>query len=314
LTYGSDAAQTHLSNAFWYLDTGNLLPCDPTVAVTATTNTGYVTRWNRLKQSKAIELYGRVHSVICNVAQYLIPGVGLQIRFTKANENFFLMNKDAASKTTFKFLEAKLLVNRIRSSPTQLLAHNTALSKGCIARYNITRVELKTSTFASGTQSLSIDNAIIGQLPNRILITMVNNKDFLGSVTSNPYNFRHYKLSNFAMYLNGKHIPSEGQSVDFGHEKSSVVAYRTLFTGSGIHHSVDHKISHMYINGFFMLLFDLTPDHAASGGHVSKPDDGHIRLEFKFTEPLPETLNCLLYLEFDSSVRINALRSVTTDY
>jgi hypothetical protein len=120
------------------------------------------------------------------------------------------VNKDTASKTTFKFLEAKLLVNRIRPQPRQLIAHNTTLSKGWLARYNTTRVELKTFTFASGTQSLSIDNAIIGQLPKRILSTMVKNSDFLGTVESNPYRFSHYNLSNFAMYVNGKQIRSEG--------------------------------------------------------------------------------------------------------
>jgi len=30
LTYGSDAATSHLTNAFWYLDNGDLLSCDPT--------------------------------------------------------------------------------------------------------------------------------------------------------------------------------------------------------------------------------------------------------------------------------------------
>ena len=32
LTYGSDAAASHLTNAFWYLDDGDILPCDPTAA------------------------------------------------------------------------------------------------------------------------------------------------------------------------------------------------------------------------------------------------------------------------------------------
>jgi hypothetical protein len=209
LTYGSDAVQTHLTNAFWYLDNGNMLPCDPIDEVTATTNCCFTIRWDRIKQSKKVELYVLIHSDICNVPQYLFPGVGLQIIFTKANQDFFLMNKHTASKTTFKFLEAKLLVNRIRPNPTQLIAHNTALSNGCFARY-ITRVELKNFTFSSGAQSLSIHNAIIGQLPKRILVTMVKNKDFLGSVESNPYNFRHYNLSNFVMYVNDNQIQGEG--------------------------------------------------------------------------------------------------------
>jgi hypothetical protein len=102
------------------------------------------------------------------------------------------------------------------------------LSQGVLARYNITRVELKTFTFSSGSQSLSIDNAVIGPLPKRLLFTMVKKKDFLGSVNTNPYNFRHYDIKYFALYVNGKQIPSGGLTMDMGHEKTSVMAYRTL--------------------------------------------------------------------------------------
>jgi hypothetical protein len=63
------------------------------------------------------------------------------------------MNRDPASKTVFKFLDAKLLVSRIKPSPAQLIAHNTALSRGLVAHY-IIGAELKTFTFASGTQSV----------------------------------------------------------------------------------------------------------------------------------------------------------------
>jgi hypothetical protein len=36
LTYGNDAAQTHLTNAIWYLDKGDMLRCDPTAAASKT--------------------------------------------------------------------------------------------------------------------------------------------------------------------------------------------------------------------------------------------------------------------------------------
>jgi hypothetical protein len=63
-----------------------------------------------------------------------------------------------------------------------------------------------------------------------------------------------------------------------------------------------------------MLVFDLTPDLAASEGHASDPVNGHIRLELKFGKVLPDPIVCLLYLEFDNSVMIDALRNVTTDF
>ena len=107
---------------------------------------------------------------------------------------------------------------------------------------------------------------MLGVLPKRLLFTMVKNTDFLGTADSNPFKFRHHDLEHFAMYVGGKQIPSEGLSLDMSNEKTSVKGYRTLFEGSGIHQSNSglQITPAMYTNGFFMLVFDLTPDFAAS--------------------------------------------------
>jgi len=77
----------------------------------------------------------------------------------------------------------------------------------------------------------------------------MKNSDFLGSVTTNPYYFRYYDLRSFVLNVNGKQIPAEGLSLGMDHEKTSVMGYRTLFEGSGIHHSKSgFQITHsMYI-------------------------------------------------------------------
>jgi hypothetical protein len=162
LTYGNDAATTHLTNAMWILDDGNMAVNDPTAA--DSTNRGFMTRWSLTKKSQEIELYGRIHTDFCNMPVYLLPGVRLQIKFTKAKSSFYLMNKDAESKTVFQFLDAQLWVKRIRPNPRIPLTHNTVVSKGGVARYNMTRVELKSFTFSSGSQSLPIDNVVLGPI------------------------------------------------------------------------------------------------------------------------------------------------------
>jgi hypothetical protein len=63
-----------------------------------------------------------------------------------------------------------------------------------------------------------------------------------------------------------------------------------------------------------MLLFNLTPDLAASEGHVSLPDQSNIKLELNFDKPPPGSVTSLLYLECDNSIRIDKLRSVSTDF
>jgi hypothetical protein len=70
----------------------------------------------------------------------------------------------------------------------------------------------------------------------------------------------------------------------------------------------------MYINGYFMFLFDLTPDLVPSEGHTSTEVVGNIRIELTFTEALKEAITCPLYLGYDYSVRADSLKTVTTDF
>jgi len=133
---------------------------------------------------------------------------------------------------------------------------------------------------------------------------------------SNPYKFQHYDIGNFSLVVNGKHFPNEVLTLGMDQEKTSVMGYRTLFEAFGVHHSnTGLQITHdMYINVYFVLIFDLTPDRGASEGYTSHPENGSIRIELKFDKPLPEAVTCLLCLEFDNSILIVFVRTVTTDF
>ena len=47
---------------------------------------------------------------------------------------------------------------------------------------------------------------------------------------------------------------------------------------------------------------------------MSHPDNGNIRIELKFRKRLPDAITCLLYLEFDNSVRVDYSCTVSTDF
>jgi hypothetical protein len=76
------------------------------------------------------------------------------------------MNKSADTKTIFKFLDGYLSVRRVLPNPAILEAQEKALEKGALARYNVTRVDLKTFTFSAGSKSRSVDNAVLGPYRN----------------------------------------------------------------------------------------------------------------------------------------------------
>ena len=70
--------------------------------------------------------------------------------------------------------------------------------------------------FSAGPKSNSIYNAVPGQLPKRLLFTMMKNEDFLGSLDTNPYNFSHFNFIHFTLVYNGKPIPNDPQLEDLG--------------------------------------------------------------------------------------------------
>ena len=118
------------------------------------------------------------------------------------------------------------------------------------------------------------------------------------------------------MHVNGQQIPSGGLTVGTGQEKTTTMAYQTLFSGSGIHHGNSGiQITHdMFIKVYFMLFFDLTPDSAASEGHTSISENGSLRIDVKFDSDLTAAITCLLYLEYDANIQIDSLRNVITDF
>jgi hypothetical protein len=97
----------------------------------------------------------------------------------------------------------------------------------------------------------------------------MRNRDFLGIAYKNPYAFRHYDISNCSLFVNGTQIPIGGLILYTGREKSTAMCYGTTVETSGVRHSnMCLQITHdMYIEGYFMLLFDLT--HAPEG-HTSQ--------------------------------------------
>jgi hypothetical protein len=301
----------------FYLDDGDMLAADPTIAATIETNSCFVARWKRSKQSKEIELFGRLHSDLWNVPRRLLPGVQIQVRLKKAKRSFNILAKAKDSKATLRFLYAQLFVSRVRSRHHRPFGIRERPARGM-------RGSLPSD--AGRTQDLHVfEWFAIPVHRQRGLATPAEmsslrhcqKRRVLGTVSTNPYNFRHNNLTHFVMYVNARQVPSEGAiTLDMDHEKTSVIDYRTLFTGSGIHHpSAGLLITHdIYIAGYFMLFFDITTYLSASDAHTSLPENGAIRIELKFKEALKDPVTCHLYLEYDGYVRNDNVRTVTTDY
>lgn len=308
LNYGPSAKNSHLSTVLWSEDTPGHMD------KTTDDNDGLKKRKELLKGGGSIDLLGHLHCDVMNQDRFLLNGVELRLRLVRAKDAFCLMDSTGIYK--LRILDASVLIRRAKISPGVLLAHARTLAK-TTAKYPLTRVEVKSVTLHSGITGETLDNVILGQLPQRIILGFTNNRGFNGDRKKNPFNFHHFKINYLCLFVDGVQIPSRPLQPDFTGKKHFVEAYHTLFSGTGTHFWDSGNNIHRleYAQGNCLVAFDLTPDLSANRNtHWNLIKHGTVRIEVGFATALDSTVNCILYSEYENIIEIDSSRQVTLDY
>ena len=69
-----------------------------------------------------------------------------------------------------------------------------------------------------------------------------------------------------------------------------------------------------YKNGFTLWCIDFTRDQEAQLDKFHLIQTGNLRKELQIAQNTTETLNCVVYVEFDNLLEINKQREVNIDY
>lgn len=304
--YGTDAASTHLETVGWVVDTGKV------DSLTTAENPGLDTRKSKYENGVVVELYGRLHCDFFSQNRLLLNNIDLKVVLTLSRPSFYLLEEETKT-STIKIMEATLFMNHVTLNPSILLSHETILTK-TPALYPYKRNEVKAYTIPAGTQTLSLDSVVIGQLPNMIIFGMVDNDSYTGKRSKNPFNFQHYKISQFNLSVNGVQVPRQPIEFDYTGEKPiSSRGYNTLFKGTGIHYfDRGHQITKKRFDseGMFLLACDLTADQQNTSSCDNLRNSGTLRIEGRFAAALTKTITCICYMEFDAVAQIDKNRNI----
>lgn len=313
LNYGDDAKGTHLQASMFVKDDANEFEnIDNAVSTTVlTVNNGFVKRREKISKGE-FDLFGRPHLDICFQDKFIIDNVNVNFKFTKAKNEFCLMCKDS-EKFAIKIIDSLLYVRHCKISNAVKLAQAMALEKASL-KYPIKRVEVKNFAITKGFKSAKIENVVSGRLPTRIAFGLVENDSFNGKYSKNPFNFKHFDLTEIEVYVNSTHIPNSPIKVDFD-KHLYTRAYYSVFSGTNkapldFGNGISMK---EYMGGYTMLAFDLSPD-MCSGDHLNLQKSGILKIDFKFSKNLPENLMCVIYLEFENIIEISKSRKVIHDF
>ena len=304
-----DSVEANVPNPYNAINGFDL--ADDGSAVADCTNHGLHQRFLFTRQSQQVMLSGGLRIDLFEQARYLPNGISMKIRLNRQKDEFILMS--AANDFKVEILEAYLSIRKVKVSPGIALGHADALMTSP-AKFPITRKECKVLAIPAGFRSFTKDNIFLGQLPKRLVIGMIRNTAFAGAVTSNPYKFSHFNVNYIQLYTDGEPVQSKPFKLNVQQGKY-LDAFETL---SKSFDKLDGEKSAIikredWVRGYSLFSFDLTPDYD-DDDRFPLIRHGNLRLEMNFDEVLAQTINVVVYAEFDNIIEISNNRNIQFDY
>lgn len=273
-------------------------------------NGGFKTRQNLIKESKECELMGPLYLDFFEQSRYLLSQTSLRLKLLPSKPEFVL--NAFATTTDFKIDFTKVIIyaTRVAVNPSVINGHSTGLKRHN-AIYPLVHNDLITFTIPKGQQSYTKDRLFPDKAPKSLMIAMVENEAFNGNIKKSPFNFQHFTLNKIALYREGVSVPGRPFTPDFENEKylrSYLHTMRTLnFYNSDDTNGITPK---MFGNGYTIYAYDLTPEKDITAVHNQGIVSKNLRLELFFKDPLPQTINVLLFASYNSAIEVTQLRDI----
>ena len=251
-------------------------------------------------------------------SQRLIPNmVSLKLNFHRAPSEFCIMNFKAGRKYKIKITKAAFHMKRVVVVQETYAAIEKNLGSGLNLLYPTKGLVIKPTAIPTGTTCRTIDTLFSNQyIPERLLLTFVEQSAFTGEYAKNPFNLQHFHIQECQVELFGRTY-RETFDWDSSDRSMSIVPYENYIKllGQGYPDGGTFAISkNDYTLGNFVICFDLSPDEAFRSGNSFAGIKGNIVLNLRFKNALTKPIILLATGVYDNTFMMGIDRSFTRPF
>ena len=311
LSFNDQVQNTRLVAEGWKKDlTGKMNVADP-----AGDNTGLKARELAWDVGRETELIGRPHLDIFQQGRLIPPKVHLDMKFIPAEHKFVLMTDQAE---LFKLVIVSVVMTiRMKQLTSQAELAHRELVRTRPMKLPYSRVQMSVRNITIGLQEQDFDNLFTGALPDLAVIGMVEQDNFLGAYTQNPFYFQNFGCTNMELQRNGISVPRQGYKVDFAENSTKYMrGYHTLEEELGLHKSEKSlNISPKeWADGYNFYAFKIT-DGPIGSGTVSpraRAISGSARLKISFAAAVTATIKVVILSQSLGLLEFDEFKNVVT--
>jgi hypothetical protein len=247
----------------------------------------------------------------------------MEISFSPAPSSFCLMGAAATYKVVIE--DMRLYIKRSHIAAGVLNAHRLT-NRTQSFKWPLQRVQIYTNTISTGLTSHVITNLFPDQTPKSLIIGFVENVSTTGAFDKNPYNFKHFDVSNLQLQRASKQYPLQPYKQTWGPRAYGRAYYDLMkFMGRAKGNDVLNISLDEYAKGSTLfasttssiiaiaiiikstssLIVDLKADSSStSEGTFDVVTHDPVSLHLTFGTPLTTTVTCVMYAVFDNMMEI----------
>ena len=193
------------------------------------------------EKSKWVYFCTNLHIDLSTLRKVIPPNVKITITLQRNSDEFCLLSPKTADDYKIELDGLKITLKKYIVSHAIEAMYENALKGEKKALLPMDRSLLKTYTKQTGTSDLSHYNIISGrQLPEQILVAIVDESAHRGNINKNPFNFKDFDLKEASLVVNGVHEPSELYRLD--KTKGDIIdLYNSFLENTGVSANEDRE-------------------------------------------------------------------------
>ena len=175
------------------------------------------------------------------------------------------------------------------------------------AKYPLAHVVTRHFTLAAGVSMADMDSLFTGQIPTKVLISLVSNEASVSTWQKNPFNFAHIELNSACLVVDGRPLLAQPWQPDFM-QGLYAETYHALLKFSGRYSSYWSNgmyVGH-FVGGIMLLSWDLMPDDSNGVAYLSSRHLGTVKASLRFAKLLLATTTLIAYAQYDNLVVVDA--------
>ena len=273
-------------------------------------NTGLFFRNQLTEGGKTAQFEGYLNMDVTEIEKFIPNGVSLNVRLIPAPSYFCLMSGEENADYSLDISEVSLKVQYVEPTNNLIIGHSEAFSKS-LAVFPYMKSVLKNFTIPQGVREWSIDTLYVTEIPDTLVVGMVDSEAYLGKYSLNPFNFQHFNLSNLTFYIEGHPLNTASFNPDFS-TNTYTSEYLALFEkeSGGGKRGGDIISYNDFGRGY--SLFKINIAEGLKKNFTSLAQRGQTRLKFRFREPLPSSVSVICYGRVSSILQIDKAKNVIT--